>query len=176
MPVHIEMPVQPSDHILGPSDAPVTLVEYGDFECNYCALAFPVMKQLIARFPEQLRFVFRHAPQTRQHPNAVLAAEASEAAGAQGRFWQFHDGLYTLTQPLSWDRFLDDARRLELDVARFTADVHEHRFRDVVTRVERSGAHTVRSTPTYFLNDLRYEDGSDFDSLAKAIESTASRR
>jgi protein-disulfide isomerase len=175
MSIRIEAPVNPSDHILGTVDAPVTLVEYGDFECNYCALAFPVMKRLIARFPKQLRFVFRHAPQTREHPNAVLAAEASEAAGAQGRFWQFHDGLYTRTQPLSWDRFLDDARKLELDVPRFTTDVQEHRFQDLVTRVERSGAHTVRSTPTYFLNDLRYEEGSDFDSLATAIESASGR-
>jgi Na+:H+ antiporter, NhaA family len=174
MSIRIEAPVGAHDHIRGKLDAPVTLVEYGDFECNYCALAFPVMEQLRAEFPDHLRFVFRHAPQTRQHPNAVLAAEASEAAGAQDRFWQYHDGLYRRRDAITWDRLLEDARRLELDLARFTADVEQHRFLDSVNAIEGTGAHTVRGTPTFFLNDVRYEDGSDFESLAKAIDAARS--
>jgi protein-disulfide isomerase len=174
MTIRIEHPVGPEDHILGDLQAPITLVEYGDFECNYCALAFPILKQVIERFPDQLRFVFRHAPQTRLHPQAELAAEASEAAGAQGRFWQFHDRLYTRREPLDRERLIADAQDLELDLPRFVADLDGHRFRDLVTAVERSGAHTVRGTPTFFLDDVRYEDGSDFDSLVRAIE--AARR
>jgi protein-disulfide isomerase len=170
MSIRIELPVGPNDHILGNAAAPVTLVEYGDFECNYCAMAFPILKQVLARFPDDLRFVFRHAPQTRQHPAAELAAEAAEAAGAQGKFWPFHDRLYSDRSPIQWDRLVAEAKALDLDVPRFVADVEGHQFRDIVTQLERSGTHTVRGTPTFFLDDLRYEEGSDFDSLVNAIE------
>src|SRR5258705_13864888 len=110
MSIHIERPVGPLDHILGNENAPITLVEYGDFECHYCAQAFPILKQVIGRFPDDLRFVFRHAPQTRLHPHAELAAEAAEAAAAQGRFWPFHDRLYTRRDPIEWERLVPDAR------------------------------------------------------------------
>jgi protein-disulfide isomerase len=170
MTIRIERPVGPDDHVLGDPRAPVTLVEYGDFECDYCTRAFPILKKVTAHFLSEVRFVFRHAPQTRLHPNAELAAEASEAAGAQGAFWPFHDRLYTVRDPIDWDRLVADARALDLDVARFTADVESHRFHDVVARLEQSGAHTVRGTPTFFLDDVRYEDGSDYDSLVAAID------
>jgi protein-disulfide isomerase len=173
MSIRIERPVGPGDHVLGSADARVTLVEYGDFECDYCARAFPILQQVRARFPDALRFVFRHAPQAHLHPNAELAAEASEAAAAQGAFWAFHDRLYTVRDPLAWDRLVDEARRLELDVPRFVADVEGRRFRELVTEVERSGAHTVRGTPTFFLDDVRYEGGSDYDSLVEAIGARA---
>jgi len=169
MTIELETPVNANDHVRGRTEAAVTLVEYGDFECHYCAQAFPVVSKLLTAFPDDLRLVFRHAPQTRQHPNAVLAAEAAEAAGVQGRFWEFHDGLYSRREPITWTRLLDDASRLQLDIARFTADVEQHRFAEVVHQIERSGAHTVRGTPTFFLDGARYEEGSDYDSLAKAI-------
>jgi NhaA family Na+:H+ antiporter len=170
MTIRIERPVGAGDHVQGPANAGVTLVEYGDFECDYCARAFPIVKQVIERFPDDVRFVFRHAPQARLHPNAQLAAEASEAAAAQEKFWEFHDGLYTRRDPVTWDRLLAEARGLGLDEARFVDDVESHRFRDIVTELERSGTHTVRGTPTFFLNGVRYEEASDFDSFAKAID------
>jgi NhaA family Na+:H+ antiporter len=170
MTIRIERPVGPGDHVRGPAHAGATLVEYGDFECDYCARAFPIVKQVVERFGDDLRFVFRHAPQARLHPNAQLAAEASEAAGAQDKFWEFHDGLYTRRDPVTWERLLAEARTHGLDEARFVADVEGHRFRDIVTEIERSGAHTVRGTPTFFLNGVRYEEASDFDSFVKAIE------
>jgi Na+:H+ antiporter, NhaA family len=170
MTIRIERPVGSGDHVLGPANAGATLVEYGDFECDYCARAFPIVKQVIERFPDDVRFVFRHSPQARLHPNAQLAAEASEAAGAQDKFWEFHDGLYTRRDPVTWERLLAEARGLGLDETRFVSDVESHRFRDIVTELERSGAHTVRGTPTFFLNGVRYEEASDFDSLASAID------
>ena len=169
MTIHIETPVGPDDHIRGNPAAAITLVEYGDFECPYCARAYPIVKTLLARFPDDLRVVFRHAPQTRQHPAAERAAEAAEAAGAQDRFWPFHDRLFERPEPLDWPRLLGEARALELDLDCFTADVELHRFRDVVTRLERSGAHTVRGTPTFFLDGVRYEDTWDVDTLSRAI-------
>jgi protein-disulfide isomerase len=175
MSIHIEAPVTAADHIRGRTDARITLVEYGDFECPYCTAAFPIVEKLRESFPDELRFVFRHAPQTREHPNAVLAAESAEAAGAQGQFWRFHDRLFTRAEPITWDRLRDDARGLELDLARFAADVEQHRFLDIVNRIERTGAHTVRGTPTFFLGDVRYEEGSDFASLARAIEALRQR-
>ena len=170
MSIRIERPVGAGDHVRGLANAGVTLVEYGDFECDYCARAFPILQQVTERFGGDLRVVFRHAPQARLHPNAQLAAEASEAAAAQDKFWEFHDGLYTRRDAITWDRLLAEARGLGLDEARFVSDVESHRFRDVVTELERSGAHTVRGTPTFFLNGVRYEEASDFDSLSKAID------
>lgn len=170
MPILLESPIGPDDHVRGPRDAPVTLLEYGDFECHYCALAFPVVRELTARFGSAMNFVFRHAPQTRQHPNAVLAAEAAEAAGAQGSFWEMHDVLYERRPVLTLEALITEARGLSLDVERFRIDVQERRFRDLVTRIERTGAHTVRGTPTFFLDGVRYEDASDAETLGAAIQ------
>src|ERR1700735_1189422 len=93
-PVTLERPVGPEDHARGSLSAPVTLVEYGDFECPFCARAYPVVKQLLARFGNELAFVFRHPPRATSHPHAEHAAEATEAAGAQGKFWEMHDRLF----------------------------------------------------------------------------------
>jgi protein-disulfide isomerase len=175
MTIHIESPIGPDDHILGEPSARVTLVEYGDFECPYCAQAYPIIKQVRARFGHDLRFVFRHAPQAHLHPHAQLAAEATEAAATQGQFWGLHDRLFERPTPLDWPRLVSEARDLGLDVPRFEADVQQHRHLDIVTRLERSGAHTVRSTPTFFLDDLRYEEGSDAETLGAAIERLVQR-
>jgi len=176
MTVHLETPVGPRDHVRGPADAPVTLVEYGDFECHFCAEAHPVVRALAARFEHSLRVVFRHAPQTRLHPGAVIAAEAAEAAGAQGRFWDMHDLLFTSRPALTLDGLAGAAGTLGLDVDRFRADVESRRFLPIVTELERSGAHTVRGTPTFFLDGVRFEQGSDVDTLAAAIEAARAGR
>jgi protein-disulfide isomerase len=175
MTVKLELPIGPEDHILGGPNAVVTLVEYGDFECHYCARMYPIVKEIASRFHDSLRLVFRHAPQTRIHPNAELAAEATEAAGAQGKFWELHDRLFERPAPLTLERFLDDAKALGLDVERFETAIVEHQFRDVVTRIERTGAHTVRSTPTFFLDGERFEDELDAATLSAAIEAVRAR-
>ena len=175
MPILLERAVGPLDHVRGNLDAPVTLVEYGDFACHYCALAFPIVEELRSRFPDSLRFVFRHAPQTRLHPTAAEAAEAAEAAGAQQQFWAYHDRLFVNRAPLDRARLDAEARALGLDMLRFAEDLDGHRFRDVVKELERSGARSVRGTPTFFVNGVRYEGPSDVDSLVATIDAFGSR-
>src|SRR5262249_10561446 len=118
--VDLAMPVDPEhDHIRGPEDAPVTLVEYGDFECPYCGRAEPVLRELVAEFGDELRFVFRDLPLTDVHPNAQLAAEAAEAAAAQGKFWEMHDLLFQHQDALTSTDLVRYAKELALDVDRF---------------------------------------------------------
>src|SRR6187551_3300877 len=118
------MPVDPEeDHIRGPADAPVTLVEYGDFECPYCGRAEPVLRELLADFGDELRFVFRNLPLSDVHPRAQLAAEAAEAAAAQGKFWEMHDALLDHQDELDPPALRAYAEELELDVDRFWDEV-----------------------------------------------------
>src|SRR3984893_5910333 len=113
------------DHIQGPPDAPATLLEYGDFECPYCGAAYPIIKDVQARMGDALRFVFRNFPITTSHPHAEQAAEAAEAAGAQGRFWEMHDLLYERQDALEEEDLVERAEILGLDVARFVRELSE---------------------------------------------------
>jgi protein-disulfide isomerase len=171
----LAIPVNEHDHVLGPPDAPVTLVEYGDFECPYCRAAHYVVKNVLATLRDDMRFVFRHMPLTQIHPMAELAAEASEAAGAQGQFWQMHDALYENQPDLSPELITALAEGLGLDMERFTEDLLTHRFRDKVKQdfmgAVRSGA---AGTPTFFINGERYEGSYDEDSLTEALRFAAS--
>src|SRR5215471_801569 len=125
---HIDLsdPADPSDHSLGPDHAPVTIVEYGDFECPSCLHAEPAVKMLLQRFGGDLRFVFRHYPQEEFHHHALLAAEAAEAAAAQGKFWPMHDLLFEHQTHLQRPRLLACAETLELDMPRYTAALDDH--------------------------------------------------
>src|SRR3954453_11571679 len=114
----LKVPVTPHDHIRGPAKAPVTLVEYGDYECPYCGLAHTVVQLLLQQFRRQLRFVFRHFPLTQVHPNAEPAAQTAEFAGAHNKFWQMHDGLYENQERLGPPLFLALACALERPMAR----------------------------------------------------------
>ena len=114
------------DHIQGPADAAVTLVEYGDYECPYCGAAYPIIKDVQARMGERLRFAFRNFPITTSHPHAEQAAEAAEAAAAQGKFWEMHDLLYENQQRLGDEDLRAYAERIELDVERFDKELAEH--------------------------------------------------
>jgi len=160
------------DHSLGPEDAPVTLVEYGNFECIHCKQVFPVIKQVRTVLGDNLRFVFRHFPNVKTHAHAMRAAEAAEAAGAQGKFWQMHDELFT-HQPALEDRDLTRyARRIGLDVERFARDMAENAFSaKVQADYERSlfDEH-VTGTPTIYINEIRHTGGTDFESLLEAIK------
>ncbi len=164
------LPVDPDrDHIRGPHDAPVTLVEYGDFECPYCGQAEPVVRQLLADFGD-VRYVWRHLPLRDVHPQAQLAAEAAEAASDQGAFWEMHDLLLERQDALKPADLVRYAEELGLDVERFTDELrrHEHEPR-VADDVESADLSGVRGTPTFFVNGLRHHGAYDLDALTEAV-------
>jgi len=170
----LKPPVGANDHIQGPAKAPVTLVEYGDYECPYCGEAYPVVKALQKRLGEQVRFVFRNFPLAEAHPHAEHAAEAAEAAGAQGKFWEMHDLLYENQDALDDQDLVRYASALKLDVPRF---VKEMKARTYVERVRADFSSGVRSgvngTPTFFINGARHDGPFDLRSLLAAIEEAA---
>jgi protein-disulfide isomerase len=172
--VDLTDPVDPDrDHIRGPQNAPVTLVEYGDFECPYCGQAEPVVRELLAEFGADLRYAFRHLPLEDVHEHARLAAEAAEAAGAQGRFWEMHDLLFTHQAALTTDDLLDYAGALGLDVDRFSAELGKRKYALRVERdIDSADQSGVTGTPTFFANGLRHHGAFDIDSL-KALVRTA---
>jgi protein-disulfide isomerase len=169
--IDLTEPVTDRDHARGPSSASVTLVEYADFECPFCARAYPVVRELERRYGDQLRVVFRHNPIGRTHPHAHLAAQASEAAALQGAFWPMHDALFEHQDALEERDLVERARALGLDVARFERDL---RSPSVVERVHADEVGAVRSgvvgTPTFFNNGVHFRDKPDLEGLAGAIE------
>ncbi len=170
--VDLSDPVDPEvDHLRGPVDAPVTLVEYGDFECPYCGRAEPVVRQLAAEFGNDLTFVFRHLPLTEVHEHAQLAAEAAEAAAAQGRFWPMHDLLMQRQDSLTLGDLYGYAGELGLDMARFRDDLRTGRHTLRVARdVESADASGAAGTPAFFVNGHRHQGAHDIAALAAAIE------
>jgi Na+/H+ antiporter NhaA len=161
------------DHIRGPVDAPLTLVEYGDFECPFCAKATGVARALRERFGDDLRYVFRHLPLTDVHPQAELAAHAAVAADAQGRFWEMHDMLFAHHHDLDYESLVGYADDIGLDVDQFLHELHREetaaRVREDVASAEASGA---RGTPTFFVGGRRHVGAHDAESLAAALEAT----
>lgn len=158
------------DHVRGEADAPVTLVEYGDYECPYCRQVAPVIQELRKRFGDRLRYVFRHFPITTAHPHAQLAAEAAEAAAGQGKFWEMHDLLFTYEGVLDRAQLVQFARELDLDVARFERDLDEHVHADRVREDFLSGVRSgANGTPAFFLNGVRYDGPWDLDSLIAEV-------
>jgi Na+/H+ antiporter NhaA len=163
------------DHVRGPAEAPITLVEYGDFDCPYCGRAEPVIRELLADFGD-LRYVWRHLPLTDVHSNAQLAAEAAEAASAQGAFWEMHDLLLDHQGRLGARALEDYARQLGLDVERFRHDLRRHvhvpHIEDDVDSADISG---VTGTPTFFVNERRHEGAYDIDTLSAAVRAARAR-
>jgi Na+/H+ antiporter NhaA len=158
------------DHIRGVADAPVTLLEYGDFECPHCGRVAPIIQELLVREYGRLRFVFRHLPLTDVHPNAALAAEATEAANAQGKFWEMHDMLFANQDALLFADLTRHATDLGLDVARFERDLREGRYGARVAQdVESADSSGVVGTPTLFINDVIYRGPRDVESLEAAV-------
>ena len=164
-------PVTARDHLQGSPDAPVLLVEYGDYECPDCLNAWPVVKELSDRLQTQLAFVFRHFPQSGIHPHASAAAQAAEAAASQGKFWEMHDLLFRNQQKLVDLDLTHLALQLGLEIYRFQADyertAHVRRIQEDVDSGTRSG---VRGTPTFFINGCRYSGKKDFASMLAAIQ------
>ncbi len=167
------IPVTHADHILGNEHAPVTLVEYGDFECPSCKQAAPAVKMILGHFAGQVRFVWRHFPLEEVHPHALQAALASEAAGAQHKFWPMHDLLFDHQSHLKDKQLEGYAERLDLDASRFRADMshaaHLQRVREHINDARASG---VRSTPSFFVNGEIQDVSFGLQALHKRIESS----
>jgi protein-disulfide isomerase len=163
------------DHFRGPSDAPVTMVEYGDFECPYCGRAEPAVRELLQEFGD-VRYVWRHLPLSDVHPNARMAAEAAEAAASQGAFWEMHDLLFEHQDALGPDDLVGYAEQLGLDTERFTDDLRKHegaaRVADDIDSADLSG---VSGTPTFFINGMRHYGAYDIGALSAAVRAAGAR-
>jgi Na+:H+ antiporter, NhaA family len=163
--------IQAQDHVEGPNNARVTLVEYGDFECPYSAEAVTTVQALRARLGDDLRFVYRHFPLVHKHPHAFRAAEVSEAAGQQHQFWQMYHMLFAYQDALNENDLFLYAEDLDLDMTQFTREMAEHaharRIQGDREHAERSG---VTGTPTFFINGVLYEGNDTLGGLFAAIE------
>lgn len=161
------------DHIRGVADpavAAVTLVEYGDYECPHCGRAHPIVEQLLADLPGKLCFIYRHFPLAKMHPHARPAAEAAEAAGAQGKFWEMHEMLFAHQEALERDDLLSYGREIGLDVARFRSELADRIYGPRVQEDLASGIRSgVNGTPTFFINGTRHNGGYELDILRPAI-------
>jgi Na+/H+ antiporter NhaA len=174
--IDLAVPVDPDlDHIRGPGQAPVTLVEYGDFECPYCGRAEPVVRELLAGYGD-LRYVWRHLPLTDVHPHAQLAAEAAEAAASQGKFWHMHDQLLSHQDALSVKDLIRHAGQLGLDTERFTRDLRNHPGQaKIAADVDSADLSGVSGTPTFFINGKRHHGAYDIGTLSQAVRSARAR-
>jgi len=165
------VPVGPDDHVEGPDDAAITIVEYGDFQCPYCGQAYPIVKRLQSDFGGSLRLVFRNMPLTNVHPQAELAAETAEAVGLQGKFWPMYDVLFENQRDLSGPAILRYVEDVGADLSQVANTLHDgvvqKRVKDDVESGIRSG---VNGTPTFFVNGERYDGSWDYDTFHAYLE------
>lgn len=164
-------PVSAMDHVRGPEHAPVTVVEYGDFECPNCKQAAPAIKLLLERFAEQVRFAYRHYPLEEVHPHALMAAQAAECAGAQGQFWPMHDLLFEHQLHLKVNQLHGYAERLPIDMVRYSAEMDDQVYLQRIREHQRSGRDSgVRGTPTFFVNGRIHDVSFGIHSLFDAVQ------
>ncbi len=170
MPDRLSPPLGPGDHVDGPADAPLELVMYGDFQCPFCTAAQPILRRVRERLGGRLRFAFRQYPLRSLHPDAERAAQASEAAAAQGAFWPMHDALYALRGRLGLEDVAAAAARIGLDAERGRAELESgaHAAR-VQADVESGDAGGVTGTPTFFAGGIRHAGAFDAQSLIAAL-------
>jgi protein-disulfide isomerase len=166
----LTVPIEGRDHLQGKISAPITLLEYGDYECPYCGEAYPIVKEIQERLGEKLCFAFRNFPLANAHPHAVHAAEAAEAAAGQDRFWEMHDLLFENQQALEDEDIAQYAATLGLDAKRLIQEVssrqHEARVKEDFKSGMRAG---VNGTPTFFINGERYDGPRDVESFLEAL-------
>jgi len=163
-------PVSARDHIQGRADAPVTLVEYGDYQCPYCGEAHRVIKRLQKALGKQLRFVFRNFPLTQAHPYAMIAAAAAEAAGLQGKFWQMHDWIFEHQADLEPDTLSPWAEKVGLDLTEFGKAIKQGGVtKQIKEDVESGESSGVDGTPCFFINGMRSDGETDYDSMRAAL-------
>ena len=168
----LSFPVSESrDHIQGPATAAVTLVEYGDYECPYCAQAYLIVKEVQERLGSKVRFVFRNFPLTKLRPHAYQSALAVETAAAQGKFWEMYDFLFKHGQSLTDDNLRLSAAKLGLNVNKFDLEFRDQTYSRHVDEDIQSGEESgVTKTPTFFINGDRYDDSWDLDNLLSALD------
>jgi protein-disulfide isomerase len=173
----LAQPVSGDDHVRGPADGPVTLVEYGDYQCPYCGAAYPVVEALLRERADVVRFAYRHFPLTNVHPYAEIAAEAAEAAeaaSAHGLFWPMHDWLFTHQDGLDPANLVRAAAGLGIDAEEVTVALSRHVYRDRVVRDFASGVRSgVNGTPTFFVNGVRHDGGYGLAELTGAVDRAA---
>jgi protein-disulfide isomerase len=166
----LTLPVADRDHILGPIDAPIKLLEYGDFECPFCGQAYPVVEAIRRELGDSLCFAFRHFPLATMHPHSEHAAEAAEAAGMRGRFWEMHKLLFENQNALEDEDLAHYAAILGLDVRRLIAEVLSGAHSERIMEDFRDGARGgVNGTPTFFINGERYDGAQALDELLAAL-------
>jgi protein-disulfide isomerase len=164
-------PVSKRDHAQGRDDAPVTLVEYGDYQCPYCGAAYPEVKRVQKALGKRLRFVFRNFPLTQAHPYALIAAEAAEAAALHGKFWEMHDLIYENQADLEPDILPAWAEKVGLDLDEFGTAIQQGVVTKRIKEDRMSGIRSgVNGTPSFFINGTRYDGTPDYDSLLAAVE------
>jgi protein-disulfide isomerase len=162
--------LRPEDHTQGDPNAPITLLEYGDYECPHCGRAYPIVKRVQKHFADRLLFVFRNFPLTRSHPNAEPAAEAAEFAATQGKFWEMHDLLFENQDRLGPELYERLASELALDPGALIASLDNGQFTDRVRADFMGGVRSgVNGTPTFFINGLRHDGPFDYPALVGAI-------
>lgn len=172
----LRIPVGPEDHIQGDARAPVTLVEYGDYECPHCGRAYPIVKKVQQHFGKRVRFVFRNFPLSEAHPHAEEAAETAEFAGVNGKFWPMHDLLFENQDRLTRPLFGELARTLELDTAALQKALETREYAPRVRADFSGGARSgVNGTPTFFINGRRHDAPFDYEDLVEAIDAELSR-
>ena len=165
------VPVGPRDHVIGSPTAPVTLVEYGDYECPHCGRAHPIVKEVLRALGDEIQFVYRHFPLARIHPHAEPAAETAEAAGQFGKFWEMHDLLFEHQDALEGEDLIAYAEALGINGAAAARALMTGQFREKVRADFASGVRSgVNGTPTFFINGMRYDGSWDLPSLREALD------
>jgi protein-disulfide isomerase len=166
----LRTPVNAQDHIQGPEDAELTLVEYGDYECPSCGSAYPIVKRIQEQLGKRLRFVFRNFPLSEIHPHAESAAETAEFSAAQGRFWEMHDLLFENQEQLSEALYSALAEKLGLSQTALRQALEEGKYKDRVRADFSSGVRSgVNGTPTFFINGMRHDGTFDYETLVLAL-------
>ncbi len=175
-PASLAVSLEPTDHMLGSEHARVTIVEYGDFECPSCKVAATTPMLLLERFPNRIRFVFRHFPLQEAHPHALMAAEASEAAAAQGKFWPMHDVLFQNQAHLKDKDLQRYAAGLGLDMARYKAEMDDHIYlQKVREHIEGARRSHIRATPTFFVDGIVQDISFGMKALHDAVAAAVGR-
>lgn len=167
----LQDPINKNDHIRGDKNSDIIILEYGDFECPYCAIAHSSISKLLNYFNNDLCYVFRNFPLTELHPNALIAAQTAEFASEHNQYWEMHDLIYTNQSALSYDLLFETVKLLKLSTNEFERAIENKKFLSKIKLDILSGQHNqVHGTPSFFINNERYEGPYDFDSLVEIIE------
>jgi protein-disulfide isomerase len=162
MSAHLKPPVSSQDHVQGSAQAPIEIVEYGDYQCSHCGAAYPVIRKIQDKFGDQVRFIFRNFPLSESHEFATPAAVASEAAALQNKFWEMHDVIYENQASLNEEGLLEMAESIGLDMPKFKADIQKENLQEKVETDFESGLRSgVNGTPSFFVNGAKFDGGAE---------------